>query len=108
MLEDFLKRMRKEGMLRKDLQVELKVLARSLFVLTRFWMDHLREIEGLEQVSWEDQERGIQLPKNLPIRDVDRGVRLKKIGKAVKPQGTEVDGNVRSRSAVMRIAERVA
>jgi 16S rRNA (cytosine1402-N4)-methyltransferase len=55
-----------------------------------------------------DQERGIQLPKNLPIRDVDRGVRLKKIGKAVKPQGTEVDGNVRSRSAVMRIAERVA
>jgi AcrR family transcriptional regulator len=60
MLEDFLKRMRKEGMLRKDLQVELKVLARSLFVLTRFWMDHLREIEGLEQVSWEDQERGLQ------------------------------------------------
>jgi 16S rRNA (cytosine1402-N4)-methyltransferase len=55
-----------------------------------------------------DQERGIQLPKNLPVRDVDRGVRLKKIGKAVKPQGTEVDGNVRSRSAVMRIAERVA
>jgi 16S rRNA (cytosine1402-N4)-methyltransferase len=55
-----------------------------------------------------DQERGIQLPKNLPVRDVDRGVRLKKIGKAIKPQGSEVDGNVRSRSAVMRIAERVA
>jgi 16S rRNA (cytosine1402-N4)-methyltransferase len=55
-----------------------------------------------------DQERGIQLPKNLPVRDVERGVRLKKIGKAVKPQGSEVDGNVRSRSAVMRIAERVA
>ena len=55
-----------------------------------------------------DQERGIQLPKNLPVRDVDRGVRLKKIGKAIKPQGAEVDGNVRSRSAVMRIAERVA
>lgn len=55
-----------------------------------------------------DQERGIQLPKNLPVRDVERGVRLKKIGKAIKPQGSEVDGNVRSRSAVMRIAERVA
>ncbi|MDG1820068.1 MAG: 16S rRNA (cytosine(1402)-N(4))-methyltransferase RsmH [Porticoccaceae bacterium] len=55
-----------------------------------------------------DQERGIKLPKNLPIPDVDRGVRLKKVGKAVKPQGSEVDGNVRSRSAVMRIAERVA
>ncbi|MFQ3309161.1 MAG: 16S rRNA (cytosine1402-N4)-methyltransferase [Porticoccaceae bacterium] len=55
-----------------------------------------------------DQERGIKLPKNLPVRDVERGVRLKKVGKAVKPSSFEVDQNVRSRSAVMRIAERVA
>ena len=55
-----------------------------------------------------DQERGIKLPKNLPVRDVDRGVKLKKVGKAIKPQRSEVDENVRSRSAVMRIAERVA
>ncbi len=55
-----------------------------------------------------DQEQGIKLPKNLPIRDVDRGVRLIKVGKAVKPAVSEVDGNVRSRSAVMRTAERVA
>ena len=55
-----------------------------------------------------DQEQGIKLPKNLPVRDVDRGVRLVKVGKAVKPAVTEVDGNIRSRSAVMRIAERVA
>jgi 16S rRNA (cytosine1402-N4)-methyltransferase len=55
-----------------------------------------------------DQERGIKLPKNLPVRDVERGVKLKKVGKAIKPQRSEVDENVRSRSAVMRIAERVA
>ena len=55
-----------------------------------------------------DQEQGIKLPKNLPVRDVDRGVRLVKVGKAIKPAVTEVDGNIRSRSAVMRIAERVA
>jgi len=55
-----------------------------------------------------DQQQGIKLPKNLPIRDVDRGVRLVKVGKAIKPAVTEVDGNIRSRSAVMRIAERVA
>ena len=55
-----------------------------------------------------DQGQGIKLPKNLPIRDVDRGVRLVKVGKAIKPAVTEVDGNIRSRSAVMRIAERVA
>jgi 16S rRNA (cytosine1402-N4)-methyltransferase len=55
-----------------------------------------------------DQERGIKLPKNLPIPDVDRGVRLVKVGKAIKPAVIEVENNVRSRSAVMRIAERVA
>lgn len=55
-----------------------------------------------------DQEQGIKLPKNLPVRDVDRGVRLVKVGKAIKPPDTEVDGNIRARSAVMRIAERVA
>ena len=55
-----------------------------------------------------DQERGIKLPKNLPIPDVDRGVRLVKVGKAIKPTAIEVENNVRSRSAVMRIAERVA
>ncbi|MDG1783596.1 MAG: 16S rRNA (cytosine(1402)-N(4))-methyltransferase RsmH [Porticoccaceae bacterium] len=54
-----------------------------------------------------DQERGIKLPKNLPVRDVERGVRLKKVGKAVKPTDLEVGDNIRSRSAVMRVAERV-
>lgn len=55
-----------------------------------------------------DQERGIKLPKNLPIPDVDRGIRLVKVGKAIKPGAIEVENNVRARSAVMRIAERVA
>jgi len=55
-----------------------------------------------------DQHRGIQLPKNLPIPDVDRGVRLVKVGKAIKPAVSEIENNVRARSAVMRIAERVA
>tara|TARA_E500000178_G_scaffold72167_1_gene69876 strand:+ start:9192 stop:10151 length:960 start_codon:yes stop_codon:yes gene_type:complete len=55
-----------------------------------------------------DQHRGIQLPKNLPILDVDRGVRLIKVGKAIKPSTSEIENNVRARSAVMRIAERVA
>jgi 16S rRNA (cytosine1402-N4)-methyltransferase len=55
-----------------------------------------------------DQEQGIKLPKNLPVRDIDRGVRLIKVGKAIKPTADEVGGNVRSRSAVMRIAQRVA
>lgn len=55
-----------------------------------------------------DQERGIKLPKNLPIQDVDRGIRLKKVGKVIKPSELEIERNIRSRSAVMRVAERVA
>lgn len=55
-----------------------------------------------------DQERGIKLPKNLPVRDVERGVRLVKVGKAIKPADIEVDGNIRARSAVMRVAQKVA
>ena len=55
-----------------------------------------------------DQEQGIKLPKNLPIRDTDRGIRLIKVGKPVKPANSEIDRNPRARSAVMRVAERVA
>lgn len=55
-----------------------------------------------------DQERGKLLPKHLPVPDVERGVKLKKVSKAVKPSKAEIAANVRSRSAVMRIAEKVA
>lgn len=55
-----------------------------------------------------DQEQGIKLPKNLPIRDVERGVRLIKVGKPIKPANSEINSNPRARSAVMRVAEKVA
>lgn len=55
-----------------------------------------------------DQEQGIKLPKNLPIRDIERGIRLIKVGKPIKPANSEIQGNPRARSAVMRVAERVA
>ena len=59
-LHEHLRRMSKEGMFRRDLQVDLGVLARSLFLISRYWMDHLRETDGLERVTWADQERGLQ------------------------------------------------
>ena len=59
-LHEHLQRMNKEGMFRRDLQIDLGVLARSLFVVSRYWMDHLREVDGLEHVTWADQERGLQ------------------------------------------------
>ena len=54
-----------------------------------------------------EQERGRELPKNIPITDEMLQRKLKSIGRAIKATGEEVNENVRSRSAIMRIAERI-
>ena len=49
------------------------------------------------------------LPSNFPIKAKDLPQpRLIAVGKAIKPSASEVKQNVRSRSAVMRVAERTA
>jgi 16S rRNA (cytosine1402-N4)-methyltransferase len=54
-----------------------------------------------------DESRPPVLPARLPIRAADLPPpRLRLIGKAVRPSAAEVEANPRSRSAVMRIAER--
>ncbi len=55
-----------------------------------------------------DQERGPQLPRNIPVTDFSRGEHLRSVGKPVKASVEEVEANVRSRSAIMRVAEKVA
>jgi len=55
-----------------------------------------------------DQARGQQLPKHVPVIDSDTGKTLSLVGKAVKPSTDEVQRNPRSRSAIMRVAERRA
>jgi len=59
-LEGLLKRIKKDGLFRRDLSLDLDVLTRSLWIVSRYWMDYLRDSEGLEQITWSDQERGIQ------------------------------------------------
>lgn len=59
-LRELLRRIEKDDLFRRDLRIDLRVLARSLWIVGRYWMDHLREWEGLEKVTWADQERGIQ------------------------------------------------
>jgi len=51
--------------------------------------------------------QGDTLPARVPIRDLERNQRMKLVGKAQKARESEVDGNVRSRSAVMRVAEKL-
>ena len=55
-----------------------------------------------------DQERREIFPRNLPIPDSEKLIRLVKVGSAIKPSKSEIIKNNRARSAVMRVAERVA
>ena len=55
-----------------------------------------------------EQERGKPVPKGFPIMEKDIFRPMRSVGKAVKPSGDEVSVNVRARSAVMRVAEKVA
>jgi 16S rRNA (cytosine1402-N4)-methyltransferase len=57
----------------------------------------------------QSEENRDDLPANFPIKAKDLPqARLVSIGKAVKPSAGEIKLNVRSRSAVMRVAERTA
>lgn len=53
------------------------------------------------------QEQGDALPMGVPVRDEQLNRRLRSCGKAVKASDAELAVNVRSRSAVMRVAEKI-
>ena len=54
-----------------------------------------------------DQENRDDLPANFPVRAADLPQpKLKSVGKTIKPSAKEVKANPRSRSAVLRVAER--
>lgn len=53
------------------------------------------------------QSQGPELPRHLPVTQSQTDLRMKRIGKAIKPKNNETESNVRSRSAVLRVAERV-
>jgi len=52
------------------------------------------------------EARGAELPPDLPVRQTHFRVRLKIIGKPVRPGARELGLNPRARSAVLRVAER--
>ena len=59
--------------------------------------------------SMRKQSKGEDIPRGLPLREdqIQRNQKLKIIGKAIQPSEAEISANPRSRSAVLRIAERV-
>ena len=55
-----------------------------------------------------DMARGESFPAGLPILDSELNRRMRLVGKAVKASANEVLENVRARSAVMRVAEKIS
>lgn len=53
------------------------------------------------------QAKGPELPPGLPIMEQDIQRKMKAVGKAIKASKDEVAVNVRSRSAVLRVAEKL-
>ncbi|MEM7142511.1 MAG: TetR/AcrR family transcriptional regulator [Actinomycetota bacterium] len=49
-----------EGLFRSDVDVDVDQLARSLWVLTRYWMEYLREMEQRDDISADDVARGVE------------------------------------------------
>lgn len=54
------------------------------------------------------EEQGEPLPIGVPIKASEIHTYFKRVGKAIKPQEAEVKHNHRSRSAVLRIGEKIA
>ncbi len=54
-----------------------------------------------------DQSKGKDLPKSVPVTEGMLDKKLKVLGKPIKASDSELEENIRSRSAVMRIAERL-
>lgn len=55
-----------------------------------------------------DMSRGEALPRGLPVKESALNRRMRLVGKAVRASAGEVDLNPRARSAVMRVAEKIA
>jgi 16S rRNA (cytosine1402-N4)-methyltransferase len=55
-----------------------------------------------------NKEQGLRLPPEVPVRNIEIKTYFKRVGKAVKASENEVKQNVRARSAVLRIGEKIA
>lgn len=93
-------------------QIE-KVLSASLNVLAENGRLVVISFHSLEdrmvKQFMKKNSQGKKVPRGLPISEdeLNKGIKMRLVGRKLKPSKTEVEENVRSRSSVLRIAERL-
>ncbi|MEZ5502641.1 MAG: 16S rRNA (cytosine(1402)-N(4))-methyltransferase RsmH [Halioglobus sp.] len=93
----------------EDLQEFLSVALDLLRVGGRLVVISFHSLEDrLVKRYMRDMARGDSLPRGVPVMESARNRRMRLIGRAVRASAQEVAGNVRARSAVMRVAEKIS
>ncbi|WP_317930927.1 16S rRNA (cytosine(1402)-N(4))-methyltransferase RsmH [Halioxenophilus sp. WMMB6] len=91
-----------------DLQEALAVALEMLAVGGRLVVISFHSLEDrIVKQFFRRQERGDQLPKGLPVMESALNKRMKVLAKAQKAGEKELAENIRSRSAVLRVAEKI-
>ena len=93
----------------EDLDVLLKNVLKILKIGGKLVVISFHSLEDRKVKQFiREKEKGPVLPKGIPIRDIGHKILLRSVGKSIKPSGLNIQENKRSRSAIMRVAERVA
>lgn len=92
-----------------DLAVGLKQCVSSLAIGGRLSVISFHSLEDrIVKQFMRSEEHGIQLPLGVPVKAAEIKTHFRRVGKAIKPHADEIKENVRSRSAVLRIGEKIA
>ncbi len=93
----------------QDLTCFLKVALEVLAVGGRLVVISFHSLEDrIVKQFMRSQEQGVRPPPYIPIREENLVTKFRRIGKAIKASEHEIKQNVRARSAVLRIGEKIA
>lgn len=92
----------------EDLKQGLKQSYEALKVGGRLLVISFHSLEDrIVKQFMQELERGKDLPAGLPVKQEKMQQKMKRIGRAIKPNAEEIANNPRARSAVLRIAEKL-